>query len=114
MAKDTLNLRVEKDVKDAAEKILDELGLSMTAAVTLYLKAIARTRGIPFSLTAAPEPASHSVKAVQPQPQKIQISNAIDTKIEKSLKHPERMKHESAEVPRIKGTTSFKNAIDKL
>ena len=49
MAKDTLNLRVEKDVKDAAEKILDELGLSMTAAVTLYLKAIARTRGIPFS-----------------------------------------------------------------
>lgn len=114
MAKDTLNLRVEKDVKDAAEKILDELGLSMTTAVTLYLKAIARTRGIPFSLTAAPEPASHSVKAVQPQPQKIEISNAIDTKIEKALKHPERMKHESAEVATIKGTTSFKNAIDKL
>lgn len=114
MGKDTLNLRVEKDVKDSAEKILDELGLSMTAAVTLYLKAIARTKGIPFTLSAAPVTPTSAVKPSQPEPEKIQISHMADTKKEKALKHPVRMKPESAKVATIKGTTSFKNAIDKL
>ena len=47
----TLNLRVKPEVKAEAEEVLDQLGLSMSTAIELYLKQIAMTRGIPFSLT---------------------------------------------------------------
>lgn len=50
MAKTTLNLRVEEDVKNRAESVLSQLGISMTAAVVLYLKAISREKAIPFDL----------------------------------------------------------------
>lgn len=50
MAKTTLNLRVEEDVKNRAEEVLSQLGISMTAAVVLYLRAISREKAIPFDL----------------------------------------------------------------
>lgn len=50
MAKTTLNLRVEEDVKNRAESVLSQLGISMTAAVVLYLRAISREKAIPFDL----------------------------------------------------------------
>ena len=46
----TLNLRINKDVKQNAEAVLSALGLSMTAAITIYLKQIALKGAIPFEL----------------------------------------------------------------
>ena len=46
----TINIRVDDGLKKESEKILDELGLGMTAAMTIFLKAIVRNNGIPFSL----------------------------------------------------------------
>ncbi len=114
MGKDTLNLRVDKQVKENAENVLDELGLSMTAAITLYLKAIARTGGIPFSLTARNETPFETPKTPVHQTEPITTGYPADTKEEKKPKHPKRMERESPETATIKGTTSFKHAIDKL
>ena len=52
----TLNLRVNPQVKKEAEGILDQLGIPMSTAVTMYLKQIVLTGGIPFAakLPAAP------------------------------------------------------------
>lgn len=50
MAKTTLNLRVDPKVKKDAEKVLSKLGISMTFAVTEFLKATAREGRLPFSL----------------------------------------------------------------
>ncbi len=52
----TLNLRVNPQVKKEAEGILDQLGIPMSTAITMYLKQIVITGGIPFSpkLPAAP------------------------------------------------------------
>lgn len=46
----TLNLRLNSDVKRNAEAVLSSLGLSMSAAITIYLKQIALHGGIPFDL----------------------------------------------------------------
>lgn len=46
----TINIRVDDALKNKTENILSELGLNMTTALTLYLKAIVRTKGIPFSI----------------------------------------------------------------
>ncbi len=47
----TLNLRINQDVKQNAETVLTALGLSMTAAITIYLKQIALKGAIPFEVS---------------------------------------------------------------
>lgn len=51
MATTNLNIRTEKEIKEQAEKIYSELGLTMTAAINLFLRASIRQSGIPFELT---------------------------------------------------------------
>ena len=50
MAKTNLNIRTDKDIKDKAEAIFNELGLSMTTAINLFLRTTIREHGIPFEL----------------------------------------------------------------
>jgi DNA-damage-inducible protein J len=45
-----LNIRTDRDVKDQAEQIFSELGLTMTTAVNLFLRTVIREHGIPFAL----------------------------------------------------------------
>ena len=47
----TLNLRVNPTVKERAEEVLSKLGLSMSAAIEIYLNQIFLTGGIPFAVT---------------------------------------------------------------
>ena len=46
----TINIRVDDGLKKQSEMIFDALGVSMTAAMTIFLKAVVRTKSIPFSL----------------------------------------------------------------
>lgn len=50
MATTNLNIRIDKDVKNQAEEIFGELGLNMTTAVNMFLRATIRECGIPFEL----------------------------------------------------------------
>lgn len=50
MESTNLNIRTDKDVKIAAEKIFEELGLNMTTAVNIFLRQTIRENGIPFEL----------------------------------------------------------------
>jgi len=45
-----LNIRTDKAVKEQAEAIFIELGMSMTTAINLFLRSAIRENGIPFSL----------------------------------------------------------------
>lgn len=45
-----LNIRTEKQVKIAAEKIFEELGMNMSTAVNVFLRQTIRENGIPFEL----------------------------------------------------------------
>ena len=46
----TINIRIDENLKKESESILSELGLGMTAAMTIFLKAVVRNNGIPFTL----------------------------------------------------------------
>lgn len=50
MASTNLNIRIDKEIKEAAEKIYSSLGLNMTTAINMFLRASIRERGIPFEL----------------------------------------------------------------
>jgi len=45
-----LNIRTDKDIKEAAEEIFEELGLDMTTAVNIFLRQVIRENGMPFQL----------------------------------------------------------------
>ena len=49
-----ISLRVDDDVKHNAEKTLNDIGLSMSAAINIFLKTVAREKRIPFELSADP------------------------------------------------------------
>ena len=42
--------RVEPDIKEQAEHVLDELGIPMSNAIGLFLKQVVLQRGIPFEM----------------------------------------------------------------
>lgn len=54
MESTNLNIRTEKEVKIAAEKIFSELGINMSTAVNMFLRQTIRENGIPFSLKLSP------------------------------------------------------------
>ncbi len=51
MAKtDTLHIRIEPSVKKKAEKTLNDLGLSITEAINVFLNQVILQDGIPFEI----------------------------------------------------------------
>lgn len=50
MATTNLNVRTDKAIKAQAEEIFNELGLTMTTAINLFLRTTIREHGIPFDL----------------------------------------------------------------
>lgn len=57
----TLNLRVDPEVKQSAETVLDQLGLSMSTAVDMFLRQVSLTGGIPFKVVLPEAPRSLDV-----------------------------------------------------
>lgn len=45
-----LNIRIDKDIKEQAESIFNELGINMSTAVNIFLRTAIREHGIPFEL----------------------------------------------------------------
>ncbi|KFI91240.1 DNA-damage-inducible protein J [Bifidobacterium saguini DSM 23967] len=46
----TTTMRLDPELKDEAMKVLEPLGLNMTGAVTIFLKAVVRENGLPFDV----------------------------------------------------------------
>lgn len=42
--------RVEPEIKEQAEQVLDQLGISMSNAVGMFLRQVVLQRGIPFDM----------------------------------------------------------------
>jgi len=49
-----ISLRIDDEVKRNAERTLDEIGLSMSTAINIFLKTVVRENRIPFELSADP------------------------------------------------------------
>ena len=45
-----LNIRTDRELKNECERIYSELGLNMTTAINMFLRATVRENGIPFSV----------------------------------------------------------------
>lgn len=67
---DYINMRVNSKIKKESEEVLNELGLSISSAIDLYLIQIIKERGIPFNLKLA---------KVEEQEKKIKLVNIVNS-----------------------------------
>jgi len=51
MSVPTTTMRIDPELKDEANKVLSELGLSLSGAVTIFLKAVVREQGLPIDMS---------------------------------------------------------------
>lgn len=49
-----VSFRIDKDVKQSAELALNDMGLTMSTAITVFLKKVGREHRIPFEISADP------------------------------------------------------------
>ena len=49
-----INLGVDDNLKSSAERTLNDIGLSMSTAINIFLKTVVRENRIPFELSADP------------------------------------------------------------
>ena len=66
MAKSTtsnLNIRMDSDLKAAAEALYEELGMNLSTAFNIFVRQSLRERGIPFKITEG-TPSKETVSAM--------------------------------------------------
>ena len=49
-----VSFRIDDKIKKDAEQVCDDIGISMSTAITIYLKRLGKERRIPFDLVADP------------------------------------------------------------
>lgn len=63
MANINVTIRIDEDLKEEADQLFDDLGMSFTTAINVFVKQSLREGRIPFEITKTPRIASfdHSV-----------------------------------------------------
>ena len=60
-----VNFRLDEDVKKSMEQACSELGLSMSAAFTLFAKKVGREKRIPFEVSVDPFYSEDNMKRLE-------------------------------------------------
>lgn len=55
MASTNMSIRIDSELKEQAEAILNQLGLTLTGSVNMFLRQIVRDKAIPLSLSLGSE-----------------------------------------------------------
>jgi DNA-damage-inducible protein J len=65
MAQAMVNFRMDEELKTGMEQVCKEMGLSMTAAFTIFATKVNRERRIPFEVAADPFYAEANLKRLK-------------------------------------------------
>ena len=49
----TTTLRIDDSLKDELDDVFNQIGITMTSAINIFLRQVARTRSIPFEISCA-------------------------------------------------------------
>jgi DNA-damage-inducible protein J len=60
-----VNIRMDDNLKERADKLFDDLGMSMTTAFTIFVKAAIRQRGLPFDVKIDPFYSEGNIKVLE-------------------------------------------------
>ena len=75
---DTLHIRIEPSVKQKAEETLNDLGLSITEAINVFLKQVILNDGIPFEIK-KPKYNKETIQAIEDTKNGKNLSKTFDS-----------------------------------
>ena len=85
-----INVRIDSKVKEGAESVFAKLGITPTAAISLFYNQVIRTNSIPFELKADPNgktlKALKEVEEMEKNPEKYKGYDSVDSLMEDLLK----------------------------
>lgn len=71
-----VNFRIDETVKEKAESALNDMGLTLSAAVTMFLTKVGRERRIPFEITADPFYSEENMRYLEQMMSDVQTGKA--------------------------------------
>ncbi len=71
-----VNFKLDADVKKSMERACADMGLSMTAAFTIFAKKVGRERRIPFEVSADPFYSDANIRYLEQIKQDVKTGNA--------------------------------------
>ena len=77
-----ISLRVDDEVKKNAEKTFDAIGLNMSTAINIFLKAVVRENRIPFELSADPFNSETNIERLRESIRKVETGEKTLTEHE--------------------------------
>ena len=72
-----VNFRIDDDVKESAESALKAMGLTISAAITMFLTKVGRERRIPFEITADPFYSSENIAELERRINSVRTGKSI-------------------------------------
>ena len=80
-----INIKVEPTIKKQAQKLAEELGLSLSGLINGYLRTLIRTKTVTFSLSE--EPSDYLIQALKESEKDIKAGHVSPTftKVEDSI-----------------------------
>lgn len=72
-----VNVKVEPEIKEQAQKVAEELGFSLSAVIKAYLKELIRTKTVSF--TAREEPTDYLLNALKESEKDIKAGRVSPT-----------------------------------
>ncbi|HOO63286.1 MAG TPA: type II toxin-antitoxin system RelB/DinJ family antitoxin [Synergistaceae bacterium] len=79
MVTKNLNVRVDEDLKKQADAIFSALGMSMSTAVTMFLKSTVRCKGFPCDLRLGLPPNAETLQAMEDTEKGLGLSRTFDS-----------------------------------
>lgn len=64
MAQTLVNFRIDEETKKEMEKVCDELGMTVTTALNIFIKKLTREKRIPFDVSIDPFYSKSNMKAI--------------------------------------------------
>lgn len=77
MSMSTINIRIDEDLKDKSEMVLEDMGLNMTTAFKIFLKEVVRSHSIPFKIKADPFYSEANQRALKESIEQFENGNVI-------------------------------------
>lgn len=74
----SVSMRVNPEAKAGAEKVLSQLGLSMSTAFDMFLRQISREQRVPLNLDVEDVPPSLDIRRMTPKQLWDQIKQGVD------------------------------------
>ena len=82
MAQTLINVSIEEKTKNEMEEICNELGMTVTTALNIFIKKMTREKRIPFDVAIDPFYSDSNIKAIEESIKQLQEGKTITKTID--------------------------------